>query len=75
MKNLGNVDMMLEMYCQNWTPGEASEYISVVWDREGYVLAVGDVVEAHLTLLVDSSVEGFTDFSFQTVIQGTENLA
>jgi len=71
IRNLGSAPMTLNMIDGNWNPGVASNYLTMSWNREAYVLPADGVVEATLTLDVSPSITGITDFSFDIVIQGT----
>jgi hypothetical protein len=72
LKNEGNVQVMLSMTYGNWTPSSASSYFTLSWDRQSYVLSVGSVVQATLTLSVSSSISGITTFSFDITITATQ---
>jgi len=72
LKNEGNVQVMLSMTYGNWTPSSASSYFTLSWDRQSYVLSVGSVVQATLTLSVSSSISGITTFSFDIIITATQ---
>lgn len=71
VRNSGTAPMTLNMSCSGWSPVEAGSYLALGWDRDGAVLAAGEVVPAVLTLSVSDLVTGITDFSFDIVIQGT----
>lgn len=71
VKNNGNADMDLSLTVNNWTPVGASIYLTVDWNRQGYVLSEDQVVEATITLDVSSSITGIDNFSFEIVIEGT----
>jgi len=73
VRNGGNVAVRLSLAAQAWNPANASNYISLVWNREGQIVNAGSVVEAALTLSVSSIISGITDFSFNIVIAGTES--
>ena len=72
LRNEGNVQVMLSMAYGNWTPSSASGYFTLSWDRQSYVLSVGSVVQATLTLSVSSSISGITTFSFDITITATQ---
>ena len=72
LRNEGNWPMRLSLTTQGWNPAGAAPYMSVTWNREGYTLADGNVVQATLTLNVSSSITGVEFFSFETVITGSE---
>jgi len=72
VRNEGNWPVRLGLTTQNWSPVNASSYMSLSWNREGQTLAVGNVTLATLTLNVSSSISGVANFSFDTVIIGSE---
>ena len=72
VKNEGNVKMKLSMTASNWSPAQASSYITLSWNRENYVLNPGSAISAVLTLSVSPSISGITNFSFDVIISGTE---
>jgi len=71
VKNTSNVPVTLSMITQNWEPNSASSYIACTWDSEGKSLNVNQVTPAVLTLSVNSTITGITNFSFYIVITGT----
>ena len=72
IKNNGTIPVTLTMATGNWNPTTASSYISLTWDRQNYVLTAGLSVQAALTLNVSSSLTGFTNFTFDITITGTQ---
>jgi hypothetical protein len=73
IRNTGSVVVVLSMTKSNWNPASASSYISLSWNREGYMLSPAASVQAVLTLSVSSTVSGVTSFSFDIIITGTES--
>ena len=71
VKNTGNAPMNVSLLASGWVPVEAGNYLTLSWDREGAEVAADEVVQALLTLDVSGSITGITDFSFDTVIEGT----
>jgi hypothetical protein len=71
--NSGSVPVSLSMTTSNWVPSTASNYLTLAWNRQSYVLSVGSSVQAVLTLSVSSSVTSVTSFSFDITITGTEH--
>ena len=71
VKNTGNANMTLYLSVNNWTPANASDYLSVTWDEEATGLAPDEVVEAILSLTVDNAITGIDNFSVQIVVGGT----
>jgi len=72
VRNEGTVSVTLSMTVSNWNPSSASSYITLIWNKEKYVLPATQVVQAVLTLSVSSSVSGVTSFSFDITITGTQ---
>jgi hypothetical protein len=72
VKNNGNTRLVLSMTKDNWSPTSASSYITLSWNRDGYILEPGAYVQAVLTLSVSQSISGVTSFSFDIIITGTE---
>ena len=72
LRNEGNVPVTLSIQAGNWNPASASSYFTLTWNRDGYVLAVGEVVQALLYLNVSSSISGITSFSFDITITATQ---
>jgi hypothetical protein len=70
VKNTGNAAVSLNMTVTTWNPSIASSYITLTWDRQGSLLAVGNIVQALLVLSVSANVNGFTDFNCTTIISG-----
>ena len=71
VKNTGNSQMALNMSYSGWSPVEAGSYLSLVWDREGSLIDADEVLAAVLTMVVDGSISGVTDYSYNIVIQGS----
>jgi hypothetical protein len=71
IKSLSNVDSSFSMSAANWNSTQASLYLSVSWNREGYLAKPNEVVPASFTLHVDSAVQNVTGFSFDIIISAT----
>jgi hypothetical protein len=72
LKNTGNIPVTLSMTTSNWNPSSASGYMTVTWNRGGYGLAAGTVVQAVLTLTVSSSITNITSFSVDITITAAQ---
>lgn len=70
--NNGTIPAALSMTTSEWVPSTAANYITVTWNCSDYVLPAGHVVGATLTLSVNSTTNGLTNFSFSIIITGTE---
>jgi hypothetical protein len=76
IRNNGNVPVTLNITTNSWNPASAHTYITLSWNREGYVLGTGQstrVTQALLTLSVSFNTIGITSFSFNIIITGTEH--
>jgi hypothetical protein len=73
IRNEGTASLVLNETVGNWNPALASSYITLSWNREGYVLSSGATVQAVLTLSVPSNITGISSFSFDITITGTES--
>jgi hypothetical protein len=62
----------LSMTENNWDPPSASDYFTLGWNLDGYVLQPNQVLQALLTLNVSSSVSGITNFSFDILITAAQ---
>jgi hypothetical protein len=71
VRNSGNVPLSLGTSTGSWSPAVAFGQISLVWNREGLVLASGLNVSAVLTLGVAGNVSGVDRFSVNVVITGS----
>ena len=60
----------LSMYTSNWSPSNASDYLTLTWDYGGQSIDVDDVVQVTFTLSVDASIVGITSFGFNITIAG-----
>jgi len=59
------------MYASNWSPSNASDYLTLSWDYGGQSINPDDVAQVTFTLSVDASIEGITSFSFDITIVGS----
>jgi len=71
VRNEGDTAVTLSMGTENWSPPEASGYITLSWDYGGQSISPGDVVPVVLTLSVSEDISGITSFSFDLVITGS----
>ena len=70
IKNLGNLQLVLNLATTNWNPRTANSQIVVNWNRESAALAASQVVSATLTLSVSSNATNLTAFRVDVVITG-----
>jgi hypothetical protein len=70
VRNEGSSAVKLNLTTRNWNPANASEHITLTWNREGQVFEPQTVETATLTLSVSANISGITDFSFDTIVAG-----
>ena len=68
IRNEGNSVSTLSMYASNWSPSNASDYLTLSWDYGGQSINPDDVTQVTFTLSVDASIDGITSFSFDITI-------
>jgi hypothetical protein len=71
IRNEGNFAVTLSLLTENWSPSNASQYITLSWNYDGHSIGLGEIVEVTINLDVSDSVSGITDFSFDVVIVGS----
>ena len=64
----------LSMSTTKWDPSETSRYITLRWDYTRQRIDPTEVVQITLTLLVSRDIEGISNFSFDILIAGSQNL-
>ena len=72
VKNEGNSAVSLWLGTSNWTPSASLGYMSLNWNYSGQVLSVDQAIPLELTLTVYPTINGITDFSFDTTITASE---
>jgi len=70
VRNEGDSAVKLNLTTCNWNPADASELITLTWDREGQIIEPQTVAAATLSLSVPASISGITGFSFDTIVTG-----
>jgi hypothetical protein len=68
IRNEGNAPATLSKTQSNWSPSNASSYITLNWNYAGQTLSVNQVLQVKFTLVVSSSISGITNFSFDITI-------
>ena len=68
IRNEGNSAATLSKTTSNWSPSNASSYISLNWNYGGQTLTVNQVIPVVFTLSVSSSISGITNFSFDITV-------
>ena len=72
IRNNGNSDLTLSMTTLNWNPSALSSVLQITWNYGGGKLTPGQVLAVTWTLTVPSGVSGYTSFSFDLSVTGTE---
>lgn len=70
-RNEGKVVADLFLSTDNWSPSNASEFLTLTWDYSGRTLDLFEIVPITLTLQVSPSVSGIKGFSFDIIIGAT----
>jgi len=68
IRNEGNQPSSLFLNATNWNPSKASEYLTLTWDYNGYILYPHQTTRVTLTLFIASTIEGIEDFTFDIII-------
>ena len=68
IRNEGNEPSTLFLNTTNWHPSNASDFITLNWDYNGYIINPQATTEVTLTLSVASTIEEVKDFSFDIII-------
>ena len=69
--NRSNVPITLSMTTENWTPVNASNFITLTWNYGGTEIAVDGYVFVTFVLSVDQAISGIDAFSFTIVVAGS----
>jgi hypothetical protein len=71
IKNEGSVAVTLHVSTSNVSPAGAVGKLTVTLDKEGQTLNAGASTTALLTLSVDATISGVTNYNIDVTIQGT----
>ena len=69
--NTGDFASLLTLETDNWSPAEATNYITLTWDYDGQTLNVDEVIQVTLTLTISENIEGIKSFFFDITIVGS----
>ena len=70
IRNEGNYGVTLFLSADNWTPENASDYLTLRWDYVGQIINLGETIQVTLSLLASPDIEDITSFSFDIIISG-----
>jgi hypothetical protein len=71
VRNTGTDSMTLSMAASNWSPSNATNALTLTWDKAGAVVVANSYVVANLTLSVDPGFTTGMSFSVDITITGT----
>ena len=63
VRNEGESATVLSLGVSDWSPIEATNYLSIDWNYSGFIVESGDVAAINLFLTVDPTVIGISDFA------------
>ena len=72
IKNTGNVPETLTMSVSNWIPANATTVLTMSWNKQNTVLAVGASTPAIITLVVAANTDTMTTFSCSVTLTGQQ---
>ncbi len=71
LRNEGDLDLNLSMTSENWDPANATDYLTLTWNREGQQISPDEVIGCVITLSVSEDSQGISSFSLDIIISGT----
>jgi hypothetical protein len=71
IKNNGDIDILLGLDSENWTPTNINDYTTLSWDYNGTALTPGEIRGVTLTLYIDPDCPPMNNFGFDIVIIGS----
>lgn len=71
LRNEGNYAITVSLFTENWSPSNASEYITLGWDYGGQSISPSEILKVILSLSVSASIHDITDFTFDIIIVGS----
>jgi hypothetical protein len=71
VSNKGNFPLTLSMSTSNWNPPSASNYLTLTWSYSGQTISAGETAQVTLTLTVNRSITGLSNFGFDITAVGS----
>ena len=68
LRNEEDSTITLSLATKNWSPVDASDYITLNWNYNGETVSPRNVLQTILTLLVSPKIKGITSFNFDIFI-------
>jgi hypothetical protein len=72
IKNVKNTPITLSFNTADWSPQNASQYLTLSWNYSTAIIQPAQVVPTQITLLVSPQIQNVDTFSFSIVITATE---
>jgi hypothetical protein len=72
VKNGCSSPVLLMLETSNWNPSSSRDYISLDWNYSSQVLNANEVIPLEITLLIDTSIYGISNFNFNTNIVASQ---
>ena len=73
VKNECSSPVELSLETTNWAPSSSAQYICLEWNYTNQNLKVNEVIPIEITLTINASIYGITDFSFNTNIIASQH--
>jgi len=74
IRNEENEPLFLVLWTTNWNPSKSSKYMDLKWNYSARQIDPDEVLQITLTLSISRHIEGISNFSFDMVIRGSQNL-
>ncbi|UCE95858.1 MAG: hypothetical protein JSV51_09195, partial [Candidatus Bathyarchaeota archaeon] len=71
LRNEGNSALVLSMSPENWNPTNATDYMTLAWNREGTQINPDEITDFTIVLSIYENITGINSFSLNIVISGT----
>jgi hypothetical protein len=68
IRNAGNQATTLQLETANWSPSQASEYLTLNWDYGNELVQPDETIRVTLSLTLASDIQDIQDFSFDIVL-------
>jgi hypothetical protein len=73
IRNAGNQATTLQLETANWSPSQASAYLTLSWDYGNELVQPDETIRVTLSLTLASDVQDIQDFSFDIVLTMIES--
>lgn len=73
ISNEGALPLTLSISLSNWSPPQASNYMTLTWNYNSQILNAATTIPVTITLTVSSGITGVNNFNFDITAEGTYN--